>query len=295
MNSGGQMTLKRINREIADLKKEDLGSIVLEPTEENMHVWRGTIPGPEGSVYDGGVFHVEINLPADYPFSAPRVSFKTRIYHMNISENGSICIDILKTNWSPALSLFKVMLSISSLLTDPNPRDPLVPTIANQYTRNRKQHDSTAREWTTLYAKPKPSLSLGPVPAAQPSASTSVTPPQQISAPGSPGGRGGRRNIASTRNARAGTSSAGSQASTPVIVIDDEDEVTAGSSSAANSRAANTRGKRKREGQIQGSAEVVDLSAEDDASGSNASGSAAKRQRTARNSNDDDVIVIEDD
>ena len=55
-------------------------------------------------------------------FSAPKVTFATRIYHMNISDRGNICIDILKHNWSPALSLFKVMLSLSSLLTDPNPR-----------------------------------------------------------------------------------------------------------------------------------------------------------------------------
>lgn len=64
---GQQMTLKRIHREITDLKKEDLGNMVLEPTEDNMHVWRGVIPGPESSVYEGGVFNVEINLPADYP------------------------------------------------------------------------------------------------------------------------------------------------------------------------------------------------------------------------------------
>jgi ubiquitin-protein ligase len=60
------MTMKRIHREIADLKKEDLGPIFLEPTE-NLYVWKARIPGPTGSVYEGGVFDVEITLPSDYP------------------------------------------------------------------------------------------------------------------------------------------------------------------------------------------------------------------------------------
>ena len=120
------MTLKRIQRELADLQKEDLGDMVLAPSETNLHVWAARIPGPAGSLYEGGVFELEMLLPADYPFSAPKVLFKTRIYHMNISEHGAICIDILKGQWSPALSLFKVMLSLSSLLTDPNPSKPLL-------------------------------------------------------------------------------------------------------------------------------------------------------------------------
>ncbi|KAL0575700.1 hypothetical protein V5O48_006260 [Marasmius crinis-equi] len=149
------MTLKRIHREVADLKKEDMGAMTLSPSEDNLFLWKGTIPGPEGSVYEGGIFNLDVVLASDYPFTAPKISFKTRIYHMNISDRGDICIDILKHNWSPALSLFKVMLSLSSLLTDPNPKDPLVSSIANQYLTNRKLHDDIARQWTGLYAKPK--------------------------------------------------------------------------------------------------------------------------------------------
>ncbi|THH05717.1 hypothetical protein EW145_g4590 [Phellinidium pouzarii] len=113
-----------------------------------------SIPGPEGSPYEGGIFKLAVELNANYPFSAPKVTFVTRIYHMNISDRGNICIDVLKENWSPALSLYKVLLSLSSLLTDPNPKDPLVPSIANEYTRNRQKHDGTAREWTRIYALP---------------------------------------------------------------------------------------------------------------------------------------------
>ncbi|KAG1810616.1 ubiquitin-conjugating enzyme/RWD-like protein [Suillus subaureus] len=178
------MTVKRIHREVADAKKEDLGSITLAPSTDNLFRWAGTIPGPQGSPYEGGVFNINIQLANDYPFSAPKVTFVTRIYHMNISDKGNICIDILKQNWSPALSLFKVMLSLSSLLTDPNPQDPLVPSIATEYIRNRVQHDRTARRWTELYARSPASMPAPTLPIASTStfsvrvpASTSTSTP----------------------------------------------------------------------------------------------------------------------
>ena len=87
--------------------------------------------GPEDSAYTGGVFFLNIHFPTDYPFKPPKVQFVTKIYHPNINSNGSICLDILKDQWSPALTISKVLLSISSLLTDANPDDPLVPDIAN--------------------------------------------------------------------------------------------------------------------------------------------------------------------
>merc|ERR1712070_735886 len=102
--------------------------------------------------YEGGVFFLNIAFPSDYPFKPPKCHFTTKIYHCNISSNGSICLDILKDQCSPALTIAKVLLSISSLLTDPNPADPLVPEIAHVYKTNKAEYEKTAREWTSKYA-----------------------------------------------------------------------------------------------------------------------------------------------
>ena len=60
------MALKRIHKEIADIKKEDLGGMTIEPTD-NLFLWNASIPGQEGSPYEGGLFRLEIHLPPDYP------------------------------------------------------------------------------------------------------------------------------------------------------------------------------------------------------------------------------------
>lgn len=61
------------------------------------------------SPYSGGVFFLAIHFPTDYPFKPPKVTFTTRIYHPNINSNGSICLDILRDQWSPALTISKGM------------------------------------------------------------------------------------------------------------------------------------------------------------------------------------------
>ena len=108
--------------------------------------------GPDESPYSGGLFFLKIQFPQDYPFKPPKCQFTTKIYHPNIHGNGSICLDILKDQWSPALTISKVLLSISSLLCDPNPDDPFVPAIANEYKNDRTKYDASAREWTRKYA-----------------------------------------------------------------------------------------------------------------------------------------------
>ena len=146
------MTSRRIQRELQDLIKDAPENCSAGPRGDNIYIWDALIIGPSDSPFAGGMFKLEINFPADYPFKPPKLVFLTKIYHPNISPSGSICLDILKDKWSPALTIAKVLLSVSSLLTDPNPNDPLVPDVATIYTNNRAKYDETAREWTLNYA-----------------------------------------------------------------------------------------------------------------------------------------------
>ncbi|XP_069814781.1 ubiquitin-conjugating enzyme E2 E1 isoform X1 [Dendropsophus ebraccatus] len=143
---------KRIQKELADITLDPPPNCSAGPKGDNIYEWRSTILGPPGSVYEGGVFFLDITFTPEYPFKPPKVTFRTRIYHCNINSQGVICLDILKDNWSPALTISKVLLSICSLLTDCNPADPLVGSIATQYMTNRAEHDRMARQWTKRYA-----------------------------------------------------------------------------------------------------------------------------------------------
>ncbi|KAL4284217.1 hypothetical protein GQ457_16G028660 [Hibiscus cannabinus] len=146
------MASKRILKELKDLQKDPPTSCSAGPVAEDMFHWQATIMGPSDSPYAGGVFSVNIHFPPDYPFKPPKVAFKTKVFHPNINSNGSICLDILKEQWSPALTISKVLLSICSLLTDPNPDDPLVPETAHMYKIDRAKYEATARNWTQKYA-----------------------------------------------------------------------------------------------------------------------------------------------
>ncbi|KAL3622201.1 Ubiquitin-conjugating enzyme E2 10 [Castilleja foliolosa] len=160
------MASKRILKELKDLQKDPPTSCSAGPVGEDMFHWQATIMGPQESPYAGGVFLVTIHFPPDYPFKPPKVAFRTKVFHPNINSNGSICLDILKEQWSPALTISKaetnhswffntlrsVLLSICSLLTDPNPDDPLVPEIAHMYKTDRSKYEQTARSWTQKYA-----------------------------------------------------------------------------------------------------------------------------------------------
>lgn len=146
------MASKRITRELRDAQKDPPTNCSAGPRQDDLFHWSSTILGPTESIYEGGVFQLDIRFPPDYPFKPPKIVFITKIYHPNVNSDGAICLDILKDQWSPALTISKVLLSICSLLTDPNPDDPLVPEIAKLYKFKKEEYNKQAREWVRKYA-----------------------------------------------------------------------------------------------------------------------------------------------
>ena len=146
-------TISRLNNELKEITNNPPTNCSAGPVyDDDLYKWQATIVGPDDSPYAGGIFYLKIDFPYDYPFKPPKVQFITKIYHCNINSSGSICLDILKDQWSPALTISKILLSICSLMDDQNPNDPLVVEIADLYLQDKPRFIENARYFTLKYA-----------------------------------------------------------------------------------------------------------------------------------------------
>ncbi|GAN06842.1 ubiquitin-conjugating enzyme [Mucor ambiguus] len=129
---------KRIIKETERLLADPAPGISATPHDDNLRYFDVIVAGPTQSPFEGGIFHLELFLPEDYPMGPPKVRFLTKIYHPNIDKLGRICLDILKDKWSPALQIRTVLLSIQALLSAPNPDDPLANDVASHWKEDEK-------------------------------------------------------------------------------------------------------------------------------------------------------------
>lgn len=130
--------------------------------ENDLHVWHVVLDGPPNTAYAGGKFGLVVKLPTEYPFKPPVVTFSTRMYHPNVTNDnlGNICLGLLKPeNWKPASRLLAVLEAIRSLLVEPQPDDPLEARIADQYKNDRKGFEQSAKQYTSKYATGEPKFS----------------------------------------------------------------------------------------------------------------------------------------
>jgi len=148
--------LARIKKEYKEVQTAKEAGISAELVNSELTHWKGVIAGPQGTPYQGGTFYVDIEIPKNYPFVPPKMRFETKVWHPNVSSaNGAICLDILKNEWSPALTLRTALLSLQALLSCPNADDPQDAVVASQYKADRKLFEKTAKFWADTYAQPK--------------------------------------------------------------------------------------------------------------------------------------------
>ncbi|KAI8433117.1 hypothetical protein MSG28_013967 [Choristoneura fumiferana] len=116
-----------------------------------------TMRGPKGTPYEDGSFKLTITIPEKYPFEPPLVKFVTPVYHPNIDKGGRICMDLLKMPpkgaWTPTITLDTLLITLQTLLANPNPDDPLMMDIAMEYKENIDTFMKNARAHTEKHAR----------------------------------------------------------------------------------------------------------------------------------------------
>ncbi|KAK7689126.1 hypothetical protein QCA50_007817 [Cerrena zonata] len=144
--------LRRINKELSDLRNRPIEGLIVNPDEDNLLHWKCTIKASADSPYRNGFFHFNLDLPTDFPFKPPTVAFTTKIYHPGINEEGHICVPVLRDQWKPTVTLSSVLAIIQEKLNNPSPDDPFEPEIAAMLKNDEARFQAMAKEWTKKYA-----------------------------------------------------------------------------------------------------------------------------------------------
>ncbi|KAJ5921305.1 hypothetical protein N7466_009631 [Penicillium verhagenii] len=170
--------MRRIGKELADIHADTKSQITAAPVNEQEDIThlRGSFLGPPGTPYEGGTYTIDIKIPTDYPF--PTTSHEVRDQSLasqcqqsdskqsrhkpfivsrpqlllTMYLQGAICLDTLSSAWSPVLTIKSALLSLQSLLSTPEPKDPQDAEVANMMMRTPKEFDRVARQWATIYA-----------------------------------------------------------------------------------------------------------------------------------------------
>ena len=166
--------LRRVQKELNDIAKDPDSQIFAEPQNgSDLTHLRATFPGPRDTPYEGGTYIVDVQIPNDYPFKPPVMKFVTKLWHPNISSQtvyrsflllnygikelmfrvqGAICLDTLGSAWSPVLTIKAALLSLQSLLSTPEPKDPQDAEVASMLMNDPERFQRVAREWAIKYA-----------------------------------------------------------------------------------------------------------------------------------------------
>jgi len=150
--------LKRLMTEYRELTLHAPEGITAGPiTEENFFEWEALIEGPQDTPYEGGIFPATLTFPKDYPLSPPTMKFKCTMFHPNVYADGTVCISILHAGedplgyesaaerWSPVQSIEKILLSVVSMLAEPNDESGANIDACKVWRSNRDEYNRIVR------------------------------------------------------------------------------------------------------------------------------------------------------
>lgn len=143
--SSSSSAKRRLKKDFKTLTTDPPQGITGTPVNNDIFSWEAVIFGPVGTVWEGGTFTLSLSFTEEYPNVAPKVKFITKIFHPNVYQDGSICLDILREQWSPVYDISAVLTSIQSLLCDPNPKSPANAEAARLYQENRRAYNRKVR------------------------------------------------------------------------------------------------------------------------------------------------------
>ena len=149
-------TMRILQKELAELKKDPiitLGVTVGEIKGDVFH-WRITMLGPQDTPYAGGLFFLIADFPDDYPTHGPKIKFENKIYHLNVSKQGNVCINTL-SKWVKGTTMTEVLSLIFALFYKQNEKDPYDYDMAQLFINDRAKFDQNARDYTQKYASLK--------------------------------------------------------------------------------------------------------------------------------------------
>ena len=137
---------KRLARDLRKLQQDPPQGISAAPLNDDIMVWNAVIFGPDETIWEGGIFKLSLVFDEDYPNKAPAVKFLSPLFHPNVYNDGSICLDILHQQWSPIYDVSSILTSIQSLLCDPNPSSPANSEAARLFAENRSEYNQRVKE-----------------------------------------------------------------------------------------------------------------------------------------------------
>ncbi|ULU09687.1 hypothetical protein L3Y34_014226 [Caenorhabditis briggsae] len=146
--------MRALSMELKNLQSQPVEGFTIDVNEDNMFLWSVGIYGPPMTLYQGGYFKATIRFPSNYPYQPPSMKFTTKVWHPNVYENGDLCISILHApvddpqsgelaceRWNPTQSVRTILLSVISLLNEPNTSSPANVDASVMYRKWKEEQD----------------------------------------------------------------------------------------------------------------------------------------------------------